>query len=174
MEARERSRARRADAHGGRTRHAFAWLAGKATLAAGSPWGFGVAASIVLAWAMAGPLFGFSDTWQLFINTGTTIVTFLMVFLIQHTQSKDTQAVQLKLNELIAAVAGASNRLVDIEDLSEEELSRLRIYYRQLADRIRTGDEPEMDRISDEHPPGPHPPRGPAPEGRAMRGRRPS
>ena len=94
---------------------------------------FVTAVSIVLLWAVTGPLFDYSDTWQLVINTGTTVVTFLMVFLIQHTQNKDGLAVQLKLNELIAATRGASNRLVNIEQLDDEELATLRIFYEKLA-----------------------------------------
>jgi low affinity Fe/Cu permease len=82
---------------------------------AGSSWGFGAALALVLAWLVTGPLFGFSDTWQLVINTGTTIVTFLMVFLIQRTQNKDALALHLKLNEIVAAIDGASNRLIDVE-----------------------------------------------------------
>jgi low affinity Fe/Cu permease len=99
----------------------------------GSSWGFTLAALVILAWIATGPLFHYSDTWQLVINTGTTIVTFLMVFLIQRSQNKDAQAVHLKLNEIVAAVEGASNRLVDIEDLSEEELTALHRYYATLA-----------------------------------------
>ena len=87
----------------------------------------------MLAWLISGPLFGFSNTWQLVINTGTTIVTFLMVFLIQRSQNKDALAVQLKLNELVAAMKGASNRLIDVEDLSEHELAVLHAHYRKLA-----------------------------------------
>ena len=86
---------------------------------------FVVAVAIVFLWAFTGPLFGYSDTWQLVINTGTTIVTFLMVFLIQHTQNRDAQVMQLKLNELIRAVHSARNDLVDLEELSDEELNRL-------------------------------------------------
>jgi low affinity Fe/Cu permease len=89
---------------------------------AGSTTAFSLACAIVLAWAATGPIFGFSDTWQLVINTGTTIVTFLMVFLIQRTQNKDSMAIQLKLNELVGAMEGASNRLIDVEDLTEAEL----------------------------------------------------
>jgi low affinity Fe/Cu permease len=100
---------------------------------AGSTTAFSLACAIVLAWAATGPIFGFSDTWQLVINTGTTIVTFLMVFLIQRTQNKDSMAIQLKLNELVGAMAGASNRLIDVEDLSEAELQALHKYYRQLV-----------------------------------------
>lgn len=100
----------------------------------GSSLAFGIAFAIILAWAISGPLFGYSDTWQLIINTGTTIVTFLMVFLIQKSQNKDSKAIQLKLNELIAASRWASNRMVDIEDLSEEELDVLHNYYQKLSD----------------------------------------
>lgn len=95
---------------------------------------FGVAAAIIIVWAITGPIFGYSDTWQLVINTGTTIVTFLMVFLIQKSQNKDSKAIQLKLNELIAANKFASNRMVDIEDLSEAELDVLRKFYAKIAD----------------------------------------
>ena len=91
---------------------------------AGKPLTFLIAVALVLAWALSGPLFGYSDTWQLVINTSTTIVTFLMVFLIQHTQNRDTLALQLKLAELIIAVEGAENRLATAEDLSEEDLER--------------------------------------------------
>jgi low affinity Fe/Cu permease len=108
-------------------------LAHAATLATGSSLAFAIAVGIVVVWGVTGPLFGFSDTWQLVINTGTTIVTFLMVFLIQRTQNKDSIAVQLKLNELVAAMEGASHRLVNVEDLSEEELAALHAYYRRLA-----------------------------------------
>jgi low affinity Fe/Cu permease len=100
----------------------------------GKPLVFGVALLTVVVWAVTGPLFNFSDTWQLVINTGTTIVTFLMVFLIQQTQNKDTQALELKLNEIVAAVAGASNRLIDVESLTSAELMVLRRHYRELAD----------------------------------------
>ena len=99
----------------------------------GSSPAFAIAFGIVLVWALSGPLFGFSDTWQLVINTGTTIVTFLMVFLIQRGQNKDALAIQLKLNELVAAVNGASNRLIDVEDLTEDELQALHRYYSKLS-----------------------------------------
>ncbi len=99
----------------------------------GSSAAFALACGVVLVWLLTGPLFGFSDTWQLVINTGTTIVTFLMVFLIQRTQNKDSLAVQLKLNELVAAVEGASNRLIDVEDLTEEELRILHRHYAKLV-----------------------------------------
>jgi low affinity Fe/Cu permease len=94
---------------------------------------FAIALGVVVAWAVSGPAFGYSNTWQLVINTGTTIVTFLMVFLIQRAQNKDAMAIQLKLNELVAAVAQASNALIDIEDLSEEDLETLHQHYAMLA-----------------------------------------
>jgi low affinity Fe/Cu permease len=94
---------------------------------------FLLAVLVVVAWLATGPLFGFSDTWQLIINTGTTVATFLMVFLIQRAQNKDALAIQVKLNELVAAIAGASNRLIDVEDLSERELEVLHDHFRQLA-----------------------------------------
>jgi len=100
----------------------------------GSPVAFGVAALVVIAWLVSGPVFHYSDTWQLVINTGTTIVTFLMVFLIQKSQNKDSKAIQLKLNELIAASRHASNRMVDIEDLTESELDVLHKFYQRLSD----------------------------------------
>src|SRR5262245_59476732 len=111
----------------------FAQLAQRASNAAGSFWAFSIAVAIVLVWALTGPIFHFSEGWQLVINTGTTIITFLMVFVIQHAQNKDMRAVQLKLNELIAAVEGASNRLIDVEDLSDRELEVLYEKFRKLA-----------------------------------------
>ena len=106
----------------------------------GTSTAFAVACGIVLVWVVTGPLFGYSDTWQLVINPGTTIVTFLMVFLIQRTQNKDSLALHLKLNELVAAVNGASNRLIDIEDLSEQELLALREFYSRLVTMARRDD----------------------------------
>ncbi len=100
---------------------------------AGSTAAFITALLCILAWAFSGPLFGYGENWQLVINTGTTIITFLMVFLIQRTQNKDSLAVHLKLNELVAALEGASNRLVTAEDLSEDELELLRRHYRRLV-----------------------------------------
>ena len=111
----------------------FTTIANHVARAAGLPMTFMICCAVVVAWAVSGPLFGFSDTWQLVINTGTTIVTFLMVFLIQRTQNKDSIAVQLKLNELVAAMEGASHRLINVEDLSEEELDVLHTYYCRLA-----------------------------------------
>ena len=106
----------------------------RVTHAVGRPWAFFIALLVIIVWAVTGPLFGFGDTWQLVINTGTTIVTFLMVFLIQQTQNKDGKAMELKLNELVAATKGASNRLIDVEALSEDELDVLHGYYRQLVE----------------------------------------
>ena len=103
----------------------------------GSTAAFGIALGVVVVWALVGPLFGFSDTWQLVINTGTTIVTFLMVFLIQRSQNKDSLAIHLKLNELVAAMQGASNRLIDVESLSEKELATLHRFYTELATLAR-------------------------------------
>ena len=99
----------------------------------GSSWAFAVAVLVVVAWLATGPIFHYSDTWQLVINTGTTIVTFLMVFLIQRSQNKDALAVHLKLNEIVAALHGASNRLIDVEDLSEADLVKLHRFYKRLA-----------------------------------------
>ena len=99
----------------------------------GQSWGFGIAVGVIVVWALMGPFFAFSDTWQLVINTGTTIVTFLMVFLIQRTQNKDAQAIHLKLNEIVAALAGASNRLINVEDLTEEEVRILHRHYETLV-----------------------------------------
>lgn len=104
-----------------------------ATVWAGSSWAFIIALGVIIVWGVTGPIFGFSDTWQLVINTGTTIVTFLMVFLIQRSQNKDALAIHLKLNEIVAALDGASNRLIDVEDLSEEEIEVLHKYYRKLV-----------------------------------------
>lgn len=100
---------------------------------AGSSTAFGIAVAIVLVWLASGPFFHYSETWQLVINTGTTIVTFLMVFLIQRSQNKESLAMQLKLNELVAAIEGASNRLVNVQDLGEDELQVLHKHYAALA-----------------------------------------
>jgi low affinity Fe/Cu permease len=104
----------------------------------GSASAFALAAGVIFLWALTGPIFGFSDTWQLIINTSTTIVTFLMVFLIQRAQNKDALAIQLKLNEIVAALDGASNRLIDIEDLSEQELQTLHEHFKILVQRARS------------------------------------
>jgi low affinity Fe/Cu permease len=107
----------------------------------GTTTAFGMALGVVIAWALLGPVFMFSDTWQLVINTGTTIVTFLMVFLIQRTQNKDSLAIHLKLNELVSAMAGASNRLIDVESLTEKELETLHRYYAELTKLARTASD---------------------------------
>jgi len=114
-------------------------LATLATAWTGSTAAFITAALIIIVWLITGPLFHYSDTWQLVINTGTTIVTFLMVFLIQNTQNRDAAAVHLKLDELIRAVKGARNRLVDLEELSEDELEELRAEFQKLHARARPG-----------------------------------
>src|SRR5687767_8776481 len=108
-------------------------LSHQATKATGTSYAFLIALATIAIWAITGPLFGFSNTWQLVINTGTTIVTFLMVFLIQRSQNKDAVAIHLKLNEIVAALQGASNRLINVEDLSESEVRLLHLHYGRLA-----------------------------------------
>lgn len=115
----------------------FERLAGKATKATGSTPAIIISFSVIVVWALSGPIFHYSDTWQLVINTGTTIVTFMMVFLIQKSQNKDSVAVHLKLDELLAANEYSSNRMVDVEDLTEEELVVLRKYYGRLKERAQ-------------------------------------
>ncbi len=112
----------------------FETFATKVTQAAGSTKGFLLAFALVIVWALTGPIFHYSENWQLVINTGTTIITFLMVFLIQKTQNKDSLAIQLKLNELVAAHKFASNRMVNVEDLTEDELKTIQKYYSKLSD----------------------------------------
>src|SRR5437879_10450208 len=112
----------------------FERAAGGVAMATGRPSAFVVAVSVIVVWAVTGPIFRWSDTWQLVINTGTTIITFLMVFLIQRSQNKDSLAIQLKLNELVAALEGASNRLISVEDLSEPEPHVLHIHFQRLAE----------------------------------------
>jgi len=104
---------------------------------AGRPVTFIVCVALVVIWALSGPLFKFSDTWQLIINTGTTIITFLMVFLIQNTQNRDTQAMQIKLDELIHVTSRANNELLDLEELEESELERLRAHYEAMAQKAK-------------------------------------
>lgn len=116
------------------TKKIFDVVASKTTAWTGSSAAFSIALLIVIIWASSGPIFNYSETWQLVINTGTTIITFLMVFIIQKSQNKDSKALQIKLNELIAASKHASNRIVDIEDLTEEELDKLRLFYAKLAE----------------------------------------
>ena len=103
----------------------------------GRPGAFITAATVIVVWAVTGPVFGFSDTWQLIINTGTTIITFLMVFLIQNTQNRDAEAIQVKLDELIRITKGAHTALLDLEELEDEELDRLRTQYEKIAERAR-------------------------------------
>jgi low affinity Fe/Cu permease len=100
---------------------------------------------VVIVWAITGPIFGFSDTWQLVINTGTTIVTFLMVFAIQASQNRDSEAIQVKLDELIRSIEGAQNSLLDLEELEEGEIERLRKKYRDLASKARESEGPGSD-----------------------------
>ena len=107
----------------------------------GSPAAFIGAGILVIVWGLTGPVFRYSDTWQMVINTGTTIVTFLMVFLIQKAQNKDSKAIQIKLNELIKAHENANNKIVDIEDLTEEELDELHRYYEALANKTKAQKE---------------------------------
>lgn len=116
-----------------KARNLFNTIAKKAATATGSPWTFLAAVAIVVIWGITGPVFGFNDTWQLVINTGTTIITFLMVFLIQHTQNADTAAMQIKLDELIRATAEANNELLDLEELDEARLEEIRAEYEQMA-----------------------------------------
>jgi len=112
--------------------HSFAHRVAEAV---GSAWAFFFALLVVIIWAITGPAFGYSDTWQLVINTGTTIITFLMVFLIQHTQNRDSRAVHLKLDELIRSVSSARNRLVNLEECTDEELAHLEAEFRRLRER---------------------------------------
>ena len=116
--------------HFGRFARWVAWTCGR-------PGAFAVALLVIIVWAASGPLFGFSDTWQLVINTGTTVVTFLMVFLIQSTQNRDTEAVQLKLDELLRAIAGAHAGLIDLEELDDADRARIRAVYSRLAEDAR-------------------------------------
>lgn len=119
----------------------FERIANRITCWSGSSVAFGLASGAILLWLASGPVFHFSDTWQLIINTGTTIITFLMVFLIQKYQNKDSKAIQLKLNELIAASRYASNRMVHIEDLTEEELDTLHKFYQRMSDLAEDDDD---------------------------------
>jgi len=130
-------------------RRVFNLVAKKAAYAAGTPWTFLGALAIVVIWGASGPIFKFNDTWQLVINTGTTIITFLMVFLIQHSQNADTAAIQIKLDELIRANAKANNELLDLEELDEERLEEIRREYERMAreagdalERVRASGHP--------------------------------
>jgi low affinity Fe/Cu permease len=115
----------------------FKRFASSASRATGKPITFVLAALIVVVWGVSGPLFGFSDTWQLVINTGTTIITFLMVFLIQNTQNRDSEAMHIKMDEMIRAIEGAHNALLDLEELEDDELDTIRKRYRKLAKKAR-------------------------------------
>jgi low affinity Fe/Cu permease len=142
----------------------FRKFAHKTSEIVGSPWAFIAAVAIIIGWAVSGPIFGFSDTWQLVINTGTTIVTFLMVFLIQNTQNRDAKAIHLKLDELIRGVEGARNSMVDLEDLSDEALQELQAQFERLRQKQQglladdvAAVEHEMDERTEEsteHAPG--------------------
>lgn len=117
----------------------FSLFARRAAVAAGKPAAFAAAVAVLILWALSGPIFGFSDTWQLIINTGTTIVTFLMVFVIQNSQNRDSEAIQVKLDELIRAIESAQNKLLDLEELGQDEISGIRKEYSRLAAEARNG-----------------------------------
>lgn len=132
---------------------AFTRLAKKASTFTGRPACFALALGIIVAWAVTGPLFGFSDTWQLVINTGTTVITFLMVFLIQNTQNRDSLAIHLKLDELIRSHRGAHTALLNLEELSTEELDRFQRVYLEIAEKARQhlregGDDTDVPRVA--------------------------
>ena len=126
----------------------FHVVAKKCSNLLGTAWAFVVALLIIVAWAVTGPIFGFSNTWQLIINTGTTIVTFLMVFLIQNTQNRDAKAMHLKLDELIRALTGARNDLVDLEELSDAQLEKLEQEFRGLSERASHAQEARRKKAS--------------------------
>jgi low affinity Fe/Cu permease len=121
-------------------RDAFRVFARRSSIVLGTAWAFAFAILVIVVWAATGPKFHYSDTWQLVINTGTTIVTFLMVFVIQNTQNRDGKAIQLKLDELIRALKGARNKLVDLEELSDEELKKLENEFQRLHKQSRETD----------------------------------
>jgi low affinity Fe/Cu permease len=116
-------------------------FARRATVWTGSSWAFALAVLTIIVWAVSGPIYKYSDTWQLVINTGTTIITFLMVFLIQRSQNKDSLAVHLKLNELVAAIEGASNRLINVEELPEDDVAILKRHYNRLVELARNDEK---------------------------------
>lgn len=120
-----------------KSKSAFSRFAKWTARATGRPLTFFLAALVIVVWAITGPLFGFSDTWQLVINTGTTIITFLMVFLIQSTQNRDTESMQVKLDEIIRAIGNAKNEVLDLEELEEEELDEIRGTYTEMAQKAR-------------------------------------
>ncbi|WFC41423.1 low affinity iron permease family protein [Pseudoxanthomonas sp. SE1] len=124
----------------------FTRVAKAASTFSGRPTCFVLALAVLLAWAVSGPMFGFSDTWQLVINTGTTIITFLMVFLIQNTQNRDAEAMQIKLDELIRVSRNANNALLDLEEMEEKELDTLRARYEDMARQAREAQQVKADR----------------------------
>jgi low affinity Fe/Cu permease len=131
-------------------KHAFRRFAAGAATVTGSPWAFLLAVLVILTWGVTGPLFNFSDGWQLTVNTGTTIVTFLMVFLIQNTQNRDTVAIQLKLDELLRGVVGARTSLVDLENLSDEDLALLHQQFARLqVSAAKSEQEAAKDAVAD-------------------------
>jgi len=132
---------------GGVVRDFFRRFAHRISLAVGSPWAFSLAVALVLVWAISGPVFGYSDTWQLTINTGTTVVTFLVVFIIQNTQNRDARAVHLKLDELIRAMKGARNQLVELEEMTDAELDQLQAEFHELHAHFAQ----RADQVSHEH-----------------------
>src|SRR3954453_1020364 len=128
---------------------AFRKFASKVSEATGSAWAFIAAVAIIVVWALTGPIFHFSDVWQLVINTGTTIITFLMVFLIQNTQNRDSKAIHLKLDELLHAVEGARNGMVDLEDMSDEDLKRLQAEFARLREEADDVAEEAKDAVEE-------------------------
>jgi low affinity Fe/Cu permease len=129
-------------------REAFRRFSGMTAAAMGSPWAFAAAVAAILIWASLGPHYGYSDTWQLVINTGTTIVTFLMVFLIQNTQNRDARAIHLKLDELIRGTKGSRNMLVDLENCSEEEIKEFEREFHKLRERQQARRQHHHDKVT--------------------------
>jgi len=115
----------------------FRHLAHRSALIVGSPWAFVTSVLLVIVWALAGPYYGYSDTWQLVVNTGTTVLTFLMIFLVQNTQNRDGRAIQLKLDELIRASKSSRNQLINLEDFSDEEMEKIHQQFRELHEQAR-------------------------------------
>jgi low affinity Fe/Cu permease len=128
----------------------FRKFASKISELAGTPWAFIAAVLLIIGWAVTGPFFGFSDVWQLVINTGTTIITFLMVFLIQNTQNRDAKAIHLKLDELLRGVEGARTSMVDLEDLSDEDLKKLQNEFQRLREHSPNLVDDDLERIESE------------------------
>jgi low affinity Fe/Cu permease len=124
----------------------FHKIAVKVSTAVGKPWVFFLAVTAIIVWGVSGPIFGFSDTWQLVINTTTTIITFLMVFLIQNTQNRDAKAMHLKLDELIKAIRGARNSLVDLEEMTDEQLDELHGEFKNLHDKLAAREAKKQDK----------------------------